>query len=158
MNGAADAVDRFSDVPLVGGAIGSIADEITAIGNETTDLGNQGKQAIWRGRSHRRDPHDAAATVPFILLWLPIRIGWERERASVRDALADGVPGIREYLAHRTVEVMSFRDLRKITPDPYTDLREGRFQALASVELKRLGLFPTHRPERRDGTGIATRE
>lgn len=45
-----------------------------------------------------------------------------------------------EYLALQAVDDMSFKDLRKISADPWEDIRQGRYEALARVEIDRLGL------------------
>ncbi len=47
-----------------------------------------------------------------------------------------------EYLALQAVDDMSFRDLRKISADPWEDIRNARYEELARVEIDRLGLTP----------------
>jgi hypothetical protein len=49
-------------------------------------------------------------------------------------------PGVWEYLALQAVDDMEFKDLRKISADPWEDIRQGRYEALARVEIDRLGL------------------
>jgi hypothetical protein len=140
VNDAASALNGLRDTPLIGGTIGSIADKIVGIGDSTIAAGNTGKEAIWRAALTVGILLTLLPTLPLILIWLPIRISWGRERASVRAALAADEPGVREYLARQTVEMLKFRELRRISADPWSDVREGRFSDLAAIELGRLGL------------------
>ena len=60
----------------------------------------------------------------------------------VRRALAAGSPDpvLEEFLARRAVLNLPYQELRAVSPDPFRDLEEGRFDELAARELERLGL------------------
>ncbi len=140
VSNSADALDGLTDLPLVGGSIQAVADQIRSIGASTVDKGEAGKVAVFRLALSIGALITLAPTLPLLVVWLPLRIAWERERQSIRRALVFGDPGIRAYLAHRTVSSRPYRDLTTITADPWGDLQAERFDALAGVELKRLGL------------------
>jgi hypothetical protein len=81
-------------------------------------------------------------TLPLLGLYAPLRVAWTRDTRSVRRALEQSPadPALNEYLARRAAANLSFADLRAVTTDPYGDLAAGRFDALAALELERLGL------------------
>jgi hypothetical protein len=51
-----------------------------------------------------------------------------------------------EYLARQAADDLPFRKLRTISDDPWEDIRQGRYEALARVELDRLDLSPVGDP------------
>ncbi len=67
---------------------------------------------------------------------------WTREARAVRRTLAAGSPDpvLKEFLARRAVLNLPYQELRAVSPDPFRDLEEGRFDELAARELERLGL------------------
>ena len=58
------------------------------------------------------------------------------------DALpgSGGDPAFEQYLARRAVDVLPWDRLRAISPDPWRDIANGEYRALADAELARLGL------------------
>jgi hypothetical protein len=47
---------------------------------------------------------------------------------------------LTEFLARRAVINFSYDRLLSASPQPYRDLEEGRYDALARLELERLGI------------------
>ena len=54
--------------------------------------------------------------------------------------MKENEPGVWEFLALQAADDMSFQELRKISADPWEDIRQARYEALARVEIDRLGL------------------
>jgi hypothetical protein len=93
--------------------------------------------------------------VPIVTLYAPFRISRRRDLRAIRRAArqAGGDPGFEEFLARRAAENLPYHRLREVTPNPWRDLEEGRYQALAEAELRRLGLRRMARARRRVNTG-----
>ncbi len=51
-----------------------------------------------------------------------------------------GDVGLESFLAHRAAHHLSYRRLRKVTEEPWSDLEAGRYDALARAELHRMGV------------------
>ncbi len=113
-----------------------------------------GRSALESGRSSRDSVRDLSLllglaiavipSVPVLGFYLPLRVARVREaRALTRTVReADGDPALREFLAHRAVHSMPYRRLRRVTPVPWRDLADRRYEALAAAELDRLGVRP----------------
>jgi hypothetical protein len=137
-----DLVDSLGSVPFVGGSVGEVADRVRAAG--------QSAQAS--GRDSRDSTHNLSIllalsiglipTLPLLGLYAPLRVTWTREARAVRRAVAAGSadPVLMEFLARRAALNLPYQELRAISADPFRDLEEGRFDALAARELERLGL------------------
>lgn len=79
---------------------------------------------------------------PLLAGYLPARVDRAREASAVR-AAAEGAgedPRFQELLARRAAGHLSMRALTAISPEPWSDLAEGRFDRLAEAELDRLGV------------------
>jgi len=133
-------IGGLQDTPLIGGTIGTIADRVDALGATTAQQGRDGKAAVWKAALAIGILITLLPTLPVLVVWIPARVALERERASLRAALQANEPGVWEYLALQAVDDMSFRDLRKISADPWEDIRNARYEKLARVEIDRLGL------------------
>ena len=85
--------------------------------------------------------------VPVVAVYLPLRRAGNRERRAVKRALADTShdPLLEEFLAHHAVQNLPYDMLRRVSPDPWGDLRRGSFRRLANAELTRLGLATRRR-------------
>jgi hypothetical protein len=142
VSGVGDWISGLQDTPLIGGSIGSIADRVDALGASTAQQGRNGKNAVWKAALGIGILLTLLPTVPVLAVWIPVRVGIERERKSLRAALEANEPGVWEYLALQAVEDLSFQDIRKISADPWEDIRRGRYESLARVEIDRLGLTP----------------
>ncbi|HET9311989.1 MAG TPA: hypothetical protein VFP41_12300 [Actinomycetota bacterium] len=137
---AAGALDGFTDVPLIGGGIGEIADRIDAIGQGTVQKGEASKDAIFNVSLLIGLVIALGPTLPLIAVWLVIRSPLARERRALGRALDAGDAELEGYLALRAATRFPYTKISRVTTDPWGDLRSGRHAALASLELGRLGL------------------
>jgi hypothetical protein len=79
-------------------------------------------------------------TLPLIAVWLVIRAPLARERQAIGRALDANDAELEGYLALRAATRFPYTRIARVTNDPWGDLRSGRHAALASLELRRLGL------------------
>ena len=140
VSGVGDWIAGLQDIPLIGGSIGAVADKVDDLGTATAQQGVNGKEAVWKAALGIGILLTLLPTLPILAVWIPVRVGIERERTSLRAALKANEPGVWEYLALQAVDDMSFQELRKISADPWEDIRQARYEALARVEIDRLGL------------------
>ncbi len=137
---AGDAVDQLADVPLVGEGFSELASEIREIGRGTAENGRSVEEdvdslALLIGAGLALGP-----TLPILALWVPPRVSRERERHALRASLEKDDRIALAYLANRAVATRLFRELRTASEDPVGDLRAGRYEALAALELDHLHL------------------
>ena len=160
VSGVGDWISGLQDIPLIGGGIGAVADRVDALGASTAQQGRNGKEAVWKAALGIGILLTLLPTLPILVVWIPVRVGIERERASLRAALKASEPGVWEYLALQAVDDMSFKELRKISADPWEDIRHARYEAFARVEIDRLGLTLAagDAPFRESGTSGTTVE
>ena len=135
-----DRLGELADVPVVGPIFQGIAEGINGVAEETIERGEDGRNAVNRTALALGVLFALTPTLPLLLIWVPIRIAWGRDRSAVRQGLARADSSFRGYLAHRAVASQPYRRLAAVSSDPYGDLAAGRFDGLASLELKRLGL------------------
>ena len=81
-------------------------------------------------------------TLPLLGLYLPLRWAWTNDARAVRRALkrAPTDPLLVEFLARRAVSNFPYDKLLAVSPQPFRDLEEGRYDLLAGLELDRLGI------------------
>jgi len=137
---AAGALGDFADVPLIGGGIDAIADQIDAFGQGTVQKGEASKDAIFNVSLLIGLVVALGPTVPLLAVWLVIRAPLARERRRIGRALDARDPGLDGYLALRAATRFPYSRIAGVTTDPWGDLQAGRHTALASMELTRLGL------------------
>ena len=140
VSGVGAWIGGLQDTPLIGGSIGTVAEKIDQLGTSAAQQGRAGKAAVWKAALGIGILITLLPTLPVLVVWIPARVAVERERSSLRAALKAHEPGVWEYLALQAVDDMAFRDLRKISADPWEDIRQGRYETLARVEIDRLGL------------------
>lgn len=82
----------------------------------------------------------AAPTLPLLALYLPLRASRIREVRAVRRAMQrpSGERVFDEFLARRAAERLPYGVLLAVSPDPWEDLKMGRYGPLADAELRRL--------------------
>lgn len=141
---AGDAVDRLSDVPLVGEGFGAVASEIRTVANDTVERGRAVERDVDRLAWLVGASLALAPTLPILAVWVPPRVSRERERRALRRSLRSGDRVALAYLANRAVGSRGFRELLAVSDDPIRDLAAGRYEDLASLELDHLG-FPARR-------------
>ena len=137
---AAGALEGFADVPLIGGGIGEISERIDAIGQGTVQKGEASKDAIFNVSLLIGLVIALGPTLPLIAVWLVIRAPLARERRAIGRALDANDAELEGYLALRAATRFPYTRIARVTNDPWGDLRSGRHAALASLELRRLGL------------------
>lgn len=137
--GAAGIAGALDDVPLIGEGVAApfsslrdAADGLVRAGETTREVAH--RLALWLSV--------IAAGAPIALVlgpWLAWRVLWAR-RASAARQLRDDPASIR-LLALRAAATRPVRELQAVSDDPVRDLEE-RPEALAALELRRLGLRP----------------
>jgi hypothetical protein len=139
---------------------------IPFVGEQIRQLAEQARQAAASARASARASRDRAdrlatllgvsvalaPSAPIALLYIPLRARRLREMATLRTTLrrhrdrAD--PALEEFLARRASQRLPFHRLMAITPNPWRDIEEGRYGALAEAELRRMGLTRRRGPVR----------
>jgi hypothetical protein len=144
------AIGSLSGLPFVGPRIREVQGRI-----ETA-----GRSAVTSGRESRQSAQDLGLllglsiilipTVPLLALYGPARVSWALDVRSVRRSLrvAGDDPVFHEFLARRAAQHLPYHRLRDVSPNPWRDIEDGRYELLAAAELRRLGLR-TPLPERR---------
>lgn len=152
ISGVAEWIGGLGDTPLIGGGFDLVADQVGSLGESTAQQGQQSKDEVWRVARLVGILFTLLPTLPVFAFWIPVRVSAERERRSLKAALQAGDPAVWEYLARQAADDLPFQQLQAISPDPWEDIRQGRYEALARVELDRLDLSPVAgEPPRRDG-------
>ncbi len=134
------ALAAVGHLPFVGGRISELAAQATAAGASARTSGASTATtvdhlAVLLGIAIALIP-----TVPLLALYVPLRLGWRRERRAIRLAVArwDGEPSLEAFLAQRALSHLPFEELRDLGYDG----TEGSpaSSELAAAELRRLGL------------------
>ena len=134
------ALAAVGHLPFVGGRISQLAAQAIAAGASARASGAStgttiDQLAVLLGIAIALIP-----TVPLLGLYVPLRLGWRRERNAVRHAIArwDGEPGLEAFLAERALAHLPYEELRDLG---YDGTRGSPPNAeLAVAELRRLGL------------------
>jgi hypothetical protein len=149
------ALAAVGHLPFVGGEISRLAAQAVAAGASARTSGAATAAtidhlAILLGIAIALIP-----TVPLLALYLPLLVGWRRDRKAVRRAVAqwDGEPELEAFLARRAVAHLRYDELRALGYDG-TEGSPANV-ALAVAELRRLGL---EGPARRVGALQRPRE
>jgi hypothetical protein len=126
------ALAAVGHLPFVGGRISQLAAQAVAAGASARASGAStattiDQLAVLLGIAIALIP-----TVPLLALYLPLALGWRRDRNAVRRAVArwDGEPELEAFLARRALAHLRFDELRELGTDA----------ELAAAELRRLGL------------------
>jgi hypothetical protein len=137
-------VDSIGSLPLVGGEVGKVADQVRAAGRSAQASGRDSRDstenlAVLLALSIALIP-----ALPLLGLYAPLRISWTREARAVRRAVAANPsdPVLLRFLANRALLNLPFPEVAAVSPDPFQDVEEGQVQALANRELRRLGIRP----------------
>ncbi|HEX3687362.1 MAG TPA: hypothetical protein VHU60_07240 [Gaiellaceae bacterium] len=149
------ALAAVGHLPFVGGRISELAAQATAAGASARAGGASTATtvdhlAVLLGIAIALIP-----TVPLLALYVPLRLGWRRDRRAIRHAIArwDGEPALEAFLAQRALAHLPFEELQDLGYDG----TEGSppSSELAAAELRRLGL---DRPARRGDARRRPRE
>ncbi len=144
-----DLLRSFDRVPFVGDQVGEVSERIRQTGRSARRNAAASRESIENLTVLLGVSIALIPTLPLLAVYLPLRVRWRRERSAIRRALRhrDAAPMLEQYLARRAVQTLPYDRLRAISVDPWRDVAEGRFTALADAELTRLGL---RRPARAD--------
>jgi hypothetical protein len=132
----------LQDVPFVGDRVGEAAASVREAGESAQVSGRDSRETTENLSVLLALAIGLIPTLPLLGLYVPLRLTWMRESRAIRRSLASA-PEDRvrdEYLARRAIGNLSYLDLQAASKDPFRDLDEGRFKALADLELARLGL------------------
>jgi hypothetical protein len=137
-----DLLRSLGGIPLVGSQVGGVADRVREAGQSAQESGRDSRDSTQDLSLLLALSIGLIPTLPLLGLYAPLRIAWTREARAVRRALAarQDDPVLKEFLARRAVANLPYQELTAVSADPFRDLEEGRFDALAGRELKRLGL------------------
>ena len=137
-----DTLSTLSSVPLVGGQIGDTAHQIQDAGVSTVHSGRASRSSVRNLSWMLALAIAVIPSVPVIGFYLPLRLLDVRERRRLRRLASTrwGDPEFRRYLAHRALFTMPYHRLPSAAGDPWMDYANGRFDALADAELRRLGV------------------
>lgn len=140
------ALAAIGHLPLVGGEVTRLAQQTIAAGASARSSGASTAAAVDRLAVLLGIAIALIPTVPLLALYLPLLVGWRRDRAAVRSAVArwDGEIGLEAFLARRALAHMRFDELRELGYDGTEGSAPN--SELAAAELRRLGL---DRPARR---------
>jgi hypothetical protein len=143
---AGQALQELSELPLVGDGPGELGTSVREAAAEVEQNAAQTRRDVRRLSVLLGLAVAALPTTPLLALYVPQRRAFRRHVAAVRRELSEHgrTPALDAYLAHRAVAALSYGELYTVTTDPVRDLLMGRHEALADVELSRLGL-PLHR-------------
>jgi hypothetical protein len=143
---AGQALQELGDLPVVGGTASRVAGEVRERAGEVVARGEQTRGAVQRVALVLGVAVAVLPTAPLLALSLPARLRFQRDVRAVREAMATEPPdAVEAYLAGRALAHLPLPALRRYTPTPLADARDGRHAALAAAELARLGLSRTDR-------------
>ena len=140
----AEVLRTLQDLPVVGERVGDAEQAVGKAAESARSSGRASRNTIdvlsvLLGVSIVLIP-----TIPFVGLYVPMRIAWAREVRAVRSAMAEAGDDrtFREFLARRAAENLGYHQLREVETNPWRALEEGRFDGLSEAELRRLGIKP----------------
>lgn len=142
-----EALSAVAGLPLIGGSIGDVAQQITTSGADLVASGEASRGsmqnlAVLAGLAVAVWP-----AVMVLIAYLPARLAWRRDKAAVMQGLSvyGGAPGFEHYLAMRAAVGLPWDRLQAITTDPGQALARGEVRELADAELARLGIVRRRR-------------
>lgn len=139
-------VDSLADLPLVGDRLDEPSEAIEAAGASAVASGRTSESSV---RNASMLLGLAVALIPSLplLIYLPLRIGWERERRALRTAerSAGDEPAFEAWLARRAHSRMPYDEALHAREPPWTSGDREQTRRLADAELARWGLRRTRR-------------
>lgn len=137
-------VRNLGSIPFLGGQVSEVAGEVEAAGRSAQASGRDSRDSAENLSVLLALSIALIPTLPLLGLYLPLRWTWSHDARAVRRALKEKPddPLLIEFLARRAVLSFSYERLLAVSPQPFRDLEEGRYEALAALELGRLGIRP----------------
>ena len=138
----AEGLQRLGDLPLVGGIVDSVVNQVTGAARSAHSQAQTVKTRIEQVAVAVGLLLALGPILLALLFYLPQRLPWKRDVAAVRCALAADPNDLvlLRYLAERAIDGMRYDRLRELSDDPWLDMERGYTERLADVELSRLGL------------------
>src|SRR5207249_9075976 len=138
----ARALDPLGSFPLIGPRVRAVETRARQAARSARDSAESSKSNIGALSLLLGFAVALAPTVPLVAIYLPLRLRRVREVRGARKAWGApaGDTAFREFLARRALQHLSYRRLREVSGPPWRDVDEGRYDALARAELRRLGL------------------
>jgi hypothetical protein len=136
-------VRNLGSIPFVGGQVSTVADQVEEAGRSAQASGRDSRDSTENLSVLLALSIALIPTLPLLGLYLPLRWAWTNDARAVRRALKRAAPTdplLVEFLARRAVSNFSYDKLLAVTPEPFRDLEEGRYDSLAGLELDRLGI------------------
>jgi hypothetical protein len=135
-------VRGLADIPFLGDRVSRVAGQVEAAGRSAQVSGRDSQDSTENLSVLLAFAIGLIPTLPLLGLYLPLRLTWSRDARAVRAALRNrpGDPLLTEFLARRAVANFPYERLLSVSSRPFRDLEEGRFEALAALELERLGI------------------
>jgi hypothetical protein len=135
-------VRNLGSIPFVGGQVSTVADQVEEAGRSAQASGHDSRDSTENLSVLLALSIALIPTLPLLGLYLPLRWAWTNDARAVRRALkrAPTDPLLVEFLARRAVSNFPYDKLLAVSPQPFRDLEEGRYDSLAALELDRLGI------------------
>ncbi len=132
------------DIPVVGSLLDSSSGQISDAGGSVIAGAESSRQTIERIAILLGVLAAAVPILPVLLYYGPPRLGRGLEVRAANETVraGEGDPLLERFLAERAVHSLSYRELRRISAEPWRDIAEGRFRDLAAAELRRVGARP----------------
>jgi len=135
------ALAALNGVPFVGSEVGRLAQQAIAAGASARASGAASGSTIDRLAVLLGIAIALIPTLPFLSLYIPLRMSWRRDRKALQRAVAqwDGETGLEAFLAQRALAHLPFHELRGLgwDGDPGSSASTSN---LATAELKRMGI------------------
>jgi|SRR5579862_1533976 len=145
VDGMANSIEQLANLPVVGSQIRPIVAGVHAQASSIRNSGTATDQSIRELSILLGFAVALAPTTPLLALFIPLRISQEREAVAFRRAVRQQQddPVFEEFLARRAAEHLPYHRLREVSHDPWRDIQNGNFRALADAELRRVGVART---------------
>lgn len=138
---AGQALQGLGELPVVGDTTGEVGGEVRARAQDVIASARQARDDVQRLAFLLGGAVALLPTAPLLAVYLPGRLRFGRDVADVRRAAAaEPAEAVDAWLAQRALVHLPLETLRRATPTPLADAREGRYADLAAAELARLGL------------------
>jgi hypothetical protein len=147
---AGNALATLESVPFVGENMKDVGERTARAGRSARASGRSSRESIESLSVLLGVSIAVAPSLPLLLLYVPMRVGWARQVRDVRRALAAAPddPALEQFLAWQAALNLPYGRLREVTPDPWGDLAAGRHRPLSDAELDRLGVRRPHSARR----------
>lgn len=138
----ADVLASIEDVPVLGSRVKDVQASVRTAAESTRESGLDSRDSIKDLSILLGVLIFLVPLLPVLLLYLPLRISWNREvetiRAGIETSGADAA--FRDFLARRAVQNLGFERLRELGIQPWDRIPAERRDELARAEVMRLGI------------------